>query len=75
MSSSTKNKELAKNKNRIFFCVYFQAGPNGTHGNPPVFHCGLWVESKSSQGGGHFFHVQYHGNRPVNRPNYPEGWA
>ncbi|KAK3293018.1 uncharacterized protein B0H64DRAFT_204567 [Chaetomium fimeti] len=62
------------NKNRIYFCVYRQQGFAGSDGNPRVFHCGLWVESKSSRGGGHYFHVQFHGRRPVNRPNYPDGW-
>ncbi|KAK4096958.1 hypothetical protein N658DRAFT_489580 [Parathielavia hyrcaniae] len=36
--------------NRIYFCVYFQQGPSGTAGNPPVFHCGLWFEKKQSRG-------------------------
>ncbi|KAK3897385.1 hypothetical protein C8A05DRAFT_19839 [Staphylotrichum tortipilum] len=63
------------NKDRVYFCVYFQEGAAGTNANPPVFHCGLWVESKGSRGDGHFFHVQYHGPRPTNRPNYPDGWA
>lgn len=39
------------------------------------FHCGLWVEDKGSRGGGHFYHVQFHGPRPSNRPDYPDGWA
>jgi len=68
---STSNR----NKNRIYFCVYFQQGVNGTNGNPRVFHCGLWVENKNSRGGGDFFHVQFHGPRPTNKPHYPEGWA
>lgn len=63
------------NKCRIYFCVYFQQGPRGTRGNPPVFHCGLWVEDKSGRGPGDFFHVQFHETRPVNRPDYPEGWV
>lgn len=64
-----------RNKQRIYFCVYFQQGPTGTHGNPRVFHCGLWVEPKNSRGSGDFFHVQYHPSRPVNRPDYPLGWV
>jgi hypothetical protein len=63
------------NKNRIFFCLYYQQGQAGTAANPRVFHCALWVENKNSRGGGDYFHVRFHGRRPTNRPDYPDGWA
>lgn len=65
----------SSNKCRIYFCVYYQGGRAGTVADPRVFHCGLWVEDKNSRGRGHYFHVQFHGRRPVNRPDYPDGWA
>lgn len=65
---------MSSNKQRIYFCVYFQQGPTGSHGNPRVFHCGLWVEKKGGKGAGDYFHVQFH-QAYRNRPDYPVGWA